>query len=366
MDNIFANANTTVVSGYKAKTTCRNIDVMSDAVAAQQALRNISHAEQAAKDEIALEAVQKHDRMQYLNSCMADRYVKESQLTIAIEKFTKNTKAYLLKTILCELYEKSLVHDASFVAEHRNDIGKLISDYVDNNGGFSLIEEAAKKTGSRVLKKIKDTCNKTANSVSRRKIKEATECNDPNCLMFDMTDDERDEFEYNKNEISPDEIANLVKNKVLTVVKDEKERQENEDNIKKDIEEELADSDEIQDEESAKEAVNRILCNRCPVEETTLFNALLRNCCGSFLVESLGAVNAEDDINTTEDDIMADGPADIDRDSATGELDMDNVLSEALAQYTLMEMLYTLKLENYTHENIKKLTHKLIKPIYKQ
>lgn len=363
MDNIFANANTTVVPAYKAKPVARHIDLMSDTLASRAYLERKAQREQEEADEIALEAVQKRDNEQYLQSFVFERQARESQLSNAIETFSKKTKSYLLKSILCELYSKSLVHDKDFVTEHSRDIGKLISDYVDENGGFSLIEEAAKKTKSKLLTKIKDTCNKTANKVCKRKIKEATECNDPNCLMFDLTDEEQKEFEYNKNEISPDEIADLVKSKVLTVVKDEKARQEKEDELKKDIEEELAESDEVTDEETAKEAVNRILTNKSPVEETTLFNALLRNCCMAMIAEKFEeAPNTIDDTDTTEDDMMVSGPIDQGREMQ-GELDMDTVLSEALAQYTLMEMLYTLRIEDYSHENIKKLTHKLIKPV---
>lgn len=367
MENIFANANRSVVPGYKAKTTARKIDIMSDTVLAQQYIKNKEATERAEADEIAMEAAQAYDDKQYMASLVSGRLIKEAQLESTIDRFTKATKDHVFKAILYEIYSKSLVLDNDFVTEHSKDIGKLISDYVDTNGGFSMLEEAAKKTKSKLLKKIKDVADSTANKVSKRKIKEANECNDPTCLNFDMTDEEKEEFEYNKNEIAPDEIAALVKKKVLTVVKDEKARQEKEDEIKKDIEEELMDSEDITDEESAKEAVDRILTNNNKVEKTTLFNALLRNCCGTMLIESTSVTyNSKYDVDTTEDDMLDSAPVDDGREQLHGELDMDRVLTEALAQYTLMEMLYTLKLEDYSYNNIEKLTQKLIRPISKK
>lgn len=371
MSDIFANANTKVTPAYRGKTTLRKIDVMSDTLAASQALRAIDAREKAKEDEALTESAIQHDRAQALADGVTRKHMMESQLNIAIGRFGNEAKTYFLKDMLCDIYSKSLLLDKDFVVNHMAHIGKLISDYVDNNGGFTLLENAIKRTGSKLLTKIKTICEKSANTLCARKIKEATDTQDARFLTFDMLDSEKDEYENAKSEISPDEIADLVKDKVFTVIKDEKARQANEDEIRADIEAELNDSDDVTDEETAKEAVNSIMVNKIGVEETTLFNALLRNCCNEAIVESLNNadddipnLNSDMDVNTSVDDIQT-GFIDDGENEIHSELNMDNVLSEAIAQYTLMEMLYTMKLEDYKPETLRQLSAKLIRPITK-
>ena len=63
--------------------------------------------------------------------------------------------------------------------------------------------------------------------------------------------------------------------------------------------------------------------------------------------------SVEYDTETTTEDI-------IDNEVENDEIDMDLVLVEAITKYTLMETLYTLKLEDYSYNNIVKLTRKLV------
>lgn len=366
MDNIFANANLNVTPGYTAKTTARKIDVMSDSTAAGQALRELARQEAIKESNAAYEAQLAHEEDQKRREGVLKRAMLESQIYNAVNTFNKDCKTFLFKKLLTEVYAKSLIIDDDFVNEHFNDVANAVSNYVDENGGFGLLENAVSRTNSKLLARIKSICEKCAAKVSARKIKETTECGDVKHLNFDLTDDEQDEFDKMKSDISPDEIADLVKDKVLTVVKDEKQRQQAEDELKADIENEIREDDTVVDEETAKEALNRIVVNSNGLEETTLFNALFRRACGEFIVESLSSVsNSEDDIDTTVDDITSDdGPSD-DENTVQSELDMDTVLGEAIARYTLMELAYTLKLEDYKPEELRQYAVKLIQPIKK-
>ena len=369
MSSIFDNANVNVTRHSFAPKSdkVRKIDIMSDTMLANQALRNIHAKEQQiiqeANERADLERENEQDR---LNKCYT-RMLTESQMINAIDTYQKTCKEYCFKSILTELYAKSLLIDDDFVNEHANDIKTLISDYVDSRGGMKLLDEAISRTDSNLLKKIKNICVETASEVSKRKIKEAQDTQDVSILNFTMTEDEHDKFEYKKTEISPDEIAGLVKDKVLTVIKDEKNRQEREDELKTAIEEELKNDEEVVDTKTAKEALSRIIIGKSVVENTTLFNAIFRNACNEAFImnndtDSTSVDNTSDDINTTEDDINDYAPMN-DENYDKKEIDMDKIFTEAVSQYTLMEMLNTLKLEEYSHNNIKSLIGNLIKPI---
>lgn len=369
MSSIFDNANLNVTrhSFAPKSDTVRNIDIMSDTMLANQALRNIQAKDQQiiqeANERVELERQNAQDR---INACYT-RELTESQFVNAIDTYQKTCKEYCFKTILTELYAKSLLIDDDFVTEHANDIKTLISDYVDSRGGMKLLDESISRTNSNLLKKIKNICIETASEVSKRKIKEAQETQDVSLLNFTMTEDEHETFEYKKNEISPDEIASLVKDKVLTVIKDEKNRQEREDELKTAIEEELKDDEEVVDTQTAKEALSRIIIGKSVVENTTLFNAIFRNACNEAFImnndpDSSSVDNTSDDVNTTEDDVNGYAPMD-DENYDKREIDMDKIFTEAVSQYTLMEMLNTLKLEDYSYNNIKSLIGNLVKPI---
>ena len=346
--------------------TCA-LPILSDNLAAAQALREMARQETIKENEAADEAERVHEENQKRYEGVVKRSMLEAQVFNAVGKFNTECKTYLFKKILTEVYAKSLLIDDDFVQEHFNDVANAVSNYVDDNGGFKLLENAVVRTNSKLLARIKSICEKCAAKVSARKIKETTECGDVQHLNFDLTDDEQDEFNKMKNEISPDEIADLVKDKVLTVVKDEKQRQQNEDELKADIENELRDDDSVVDEETAKESLNRIVSNNNALEETTLFNALFRRACGELLIESLSTTttNSDIDVDTTEDDIIGDDGPNGDENIQQSELDMDSVLSEAIAKYTLMELAYTLKLEDYKPEELRQHAVNLIQPIKK-
>ena len=368
MSSIFDNMNTEVTRHRFGPVDARKVDIMSDSMLASQALRNISNKERQAIKEANEAAAHEYEKAQErLNRCHA-RELTENQLAIAIGQYNSAVKEACYKEILTELYTKSLLVDDDFVTEHIGDLSAVVSQYVDSKGGFKGLEEAVRTTNSSLLKKIKDICVETASKVSSRKVKEAVDTQDVNKLNLSLTSKEREEFEYKKSEISPDEIASLVKDKVLTVIKDEKTRQEKEDELRTAIEDELKDDETVVDDKTAKEALNSIIIGKSPVEETTLFNAIFRNACNESLISGMDKTsvdNTSDDINTSEDDIDDYAPGDDDDNYDNREIDMDMIFTEAVAQYTFMETLNTLCLENYTYNNIHSLIGKLIRPIKK-
>jgi len=328
----------------------------------------------------------------------------ESQILNKLNSLNCSGRDILFKEILFEIFEKSLHLDEDFISENYENLKFVTNKYIDDNGGYKLLENAINKTGSPILKSIYSLCEATAKRTCKRKIKECNSDvdreNSLNILNFDLDDEEKEDFDLDKTKLGIDELSDLVKSKVLTVVQDEKQRQEKEESLIKDIEDDISNkisNDDNQTEENVKEALNKLLINKKPIEETTLFNALLRHSYKELL-ESIASLtpgfndNIEKDkqrvddfkFKTTNSDVSSNdkiyystndvskGEYNLNKEvEQTGpdegfvkdeeySINMDLVLAEAITKYTLMELLYTIQLEQYSHDTIRKISEKLI------
>lgn len=387
MSNIFENANLGVQANSFTIKSDNPMSTVSDATLANNRLREMKIAEENARIQDRIDNIENEHDKKSIAEKIVRKSVMEAQLPIKINDISVQGKNFLFKEILFELFNKSLVVDDYFLEENSTAIKFVTDKYIDDNGGFKLLENAIRTTDSNLLKKIKSICESTANKVCDKKIKEFHECGDSDCLKFKLEADDKEEFDYCKGELNIDKISELVKDKVLTVIQDEKNREEEEHKIIEEIEEDLTENEDVKDDETLDEAFNRIIIGKTPVREATLFNALFRSSYKEALTENV-AIQSTDhkkveddrdfsetyDTNATIKNIMKDnledGEHDIEEDEINtnltlesalpSEINMDMILVEAITKYTLMEMLYTLKLENYSRENIAKLTHKLV------
>lgn len=386
MANPFSNVCKSVEAYSFNKTNDRKIDKMTESAAANSALRKMKAEEQDALMETQLikDAVKYHQNK--MNEGIVRRYVKESQIPNNINRINNTAKDYIFKDILFEVFYNSLLMDAEFLRENTDKIKCVIDKYVDDCGGFKMLNDAIKNNlNNELLKRIKAVCESIAKEVCDRKLADAKECKDMDLIDFDMNDEEKEHLDYSKSQdLDIERISNLVKDKVLTVVKDEKARQEEDhDRIEK-IEEELKDDEEVTDEKSLNEALNKIVLNKPVIEQSTLFNAIFRDCYHEFITENV-AITSTDKENidsdkemsrhyntemTIDDALNNESPVEdteIDQNLVLHEnsskIDMDMVLVEAITKYTLMETLYTIGLENYSPENIRKLTERMLNPV---
>ena len=340
-------------------------------------------------------------------------------------KLYNESKTMLFKDIIFELFCKSLYLDDDFIIENSVNLKNFSDSYIDERGGFTLLENAIKRTNSYLLKSIKNVCESTAKKICERKIKESKENNNHNDMVFDINDDEQKQFDYEKKNFNFDELAELVKKNVLTVVQDEKERQTKEKELYAEIENELEEDENIKTEKDVKEALNRMIIKNSLIEETTLFNALLRNSYKDIIEsvvlkcndaqlqkdkiktkpnlseDELDEINdVEDEVNVyideydkqhniddgddnennedyddeyddDEDDNENDEDDDDEDDDENNEYDdgeddninieMDLVLAEAITKYTIMEISHTIKLESFKPLEVKNIIYNLIK-----
>ena len=385
--NIFKN---TVRSVEPLKCIAReytDIDKISESAATNAYFRELEKKEKAKCECEKQKACEEKAKSKETVDAVVMKSLTANKIIPIMNNIGAKAKCAVLKDVLFEVFYKALILDESFKSEHRDQLKSLIDGYVDNNGEFNVITEAVEKSDSLLLKKIKSLCESIATEVCKRKMSECQNTdNNIDVVNFDMSEDETEKLNYGKNNIDIDQIAELVKNKVLTVIRDEKLKQEETANTIKEIEDDAKSAVEGEDI-TAEEAFERIIIQKPLVETSTLFNALFRSTYRDFIEENVAITSTDNhnidefkkksvtyDTETEVDDVIDDS-ADDDEDIENAEIDndimidnkntvdMDLVLAETITKYTLMETLYTLKIEDYTTENMRKLTERLLNPV---
>lgn len=334
----------------------------------------------------------KKDKINDFANKTTKHLITESQILSLSNRLGREGKAILFKDILFEAFYRCLYIDDDFKAEKEDHIRAVVEGYVDMNGGYAMLENAIKRSKIPFLKNVKALCEATSNKVARRKVTEAKDGDvDIPDIKFELNDDEKDEFDYEKGKLGIDQLANLVKKKVLTVVKDDKKRQQQETELYSEIENEAQEQGE-----NVQEAAKRILFGKSPIEESTLFTAFARQSYQELLEESTvhqnnarfrdRYKNTGDFVDTTPEDMRQDQFEDEEQvnDEATGKYDknrkagetadddddliddedlsisMDLVLAESITKYTLYEMAYTICLEDFKPADVKKIVHGIL------
>lgn len=388
--SVFENVERGVVSTSFNKKTLKKFDMVSESTISNQALRRIDRQDKIDKINRDIELHKKEDMINSRMESLSKHAIMESQIDTRISTIGNDLKLSIFKDIIYEVFNNALVLDADFVHENHYNLKKVTDDFIDNNGGFSLLENAINETGSVLLKRIKTVCESLSNDMVKRIIKESKTCKEDVNTKDDifrqtMTDEEENKLDYSKDSLDIEKISELVKDKVLTVVRDEKENEIKHDELVTDIENELTDNEEVVDNKTIDEAFSKIILNNNILNEATLFGAILQDTYESILAENVAIsttninsmkkddersasydVNADttnyEDVSDDDDETSIEELDGIDNDlvlEKTATVDMDMVMAESLVKYTMMETMYTLKLKDYSYDDIKKMTEKV-------
>lgn len=187
----------------------------------------------------------------------------------------------VLENVIGSIYYDALYLDEDFKEYNSAAITESVHDFLSERGGFKYVAEAYDKTKSPLLKSIMKICEETAREISDRKIKECNEKgSDKQSLddikIFDMTDDEKNKLDYDKDSIGIDKISGAIKDKILNVVKEEKKREAEHVELMEEIENQLSEDENVNDEKAVAEALSSIFIKNTNIEEGTLFNSMLR------------------------------------------------------------------------------------------
>lgn len=269
----------------------------------------------------------------------------------------------IFKHIIFECYIKSLVLDQSFINENMSLFEAYVSDFIDGNGGIKIVENV----NTRLAKDIKKICTETVNKVSNRKLVEAA--NDAitaNDITFDLNEEENKDLANDIDNLSVDQIAELVKDKVVQVVMDEKKTAAKKEEAIKAAEEDIVNNDRIQSEDDLdkeKDSQNQIEAEN-PTQEFTLFGAMMQRAYKQLLetAEVVPDVTNMNDYDANDDEAKVIDFSDEDEDrklnksfkdeDKTDTL-ADKALAETISQYTMLEVMNTMNLMPLTRQQIK-------------
>lgn len=309
----FRNMNTKVTS--HTSYTMKKEKPVKEMLANNSYMAMKESAAEAALDKHIEQKTRRLANQEKMNT-LIEAQTKRARVTSKLNEVSEAMRELTFSKILTEMYMESLVLDEDFKKEKRAQLEGYIIDYVKANGGYSFLTEAAKKHPEvPLLQAMVESCEEMASLYASNKYSYAMESNLVSIDDIDLNFDEecRDELACKIDKLSIDQLAKAVKDKVVSVVKDEKERQE----AAKAEEDELSQMSEK--EREVNESLHIMQTGR-PLEIPTLFNAIMRNSYKDMLESS-------------------------------NEVSMDMVMAEAVAKYTLLELTNTILLENYNSTN---------------
>lgn len=291
------------------------------------------------------------------------------------------------KAFMFEGFINSLYLDKSFKENHAKEIYSVIENYIDGNGGYGMLEKAPK---TKFIKELLESTNNIGRACAK-------ECKDKNIQDVDWTKPKwntdifsgiKEKVEKDITHMSFDSLSKLVKEKVLTVVQDEKEKSE----LMKELEDDI--NNEV--EGAVQESVNLQLHRTTPVKVPTLWQALMTESYKSILTEGVTFFTIDQDDNgigidpahiddseeeldwdsddeDTIDDAFTTSKFDTDdvedytydkkkeeeKDSAKS-INMDHVMCEALTKYTLIEFMNTAQFTNLKSKDVQNMAMHLV------
>ena len=270
---------TTPVTVHKYGVREQNeINSMSPAVAMRDyyAKKQQSQLMEQAQREVELQTEAK--RRSDVQQKMHNQKAFESQLINKANNIQSEGRLIVFKQIMTEMFTKSLLLDEDFVEEHYNALSSAVGEYIDEHGGFAMLENAHASTKAPWLSELRQLCIETARTVSQRKLAnpEAKDGEGVKYINFELDETEKEEFDYEKSKLNIEELSELVKNKTMTVIQDEKARQEKETQMEKDLEEHYAKMSEEGKDVSKEQAKWKALQGSA-VKEATLFSSLFQS-----------------------------------------------------------------------------------------
>lgn len=294
------------------------------------------------------------------------------------------------------VFVKALPHDKDYVSENITTIKNFGVMYVKKIGGVKTLAESANRTNSPFLRALLEFCNEFSQAIIMERVKEINEAESEEeikeMISPQLNDEERQTILVKMDKLGSDELAEMISNKVIDVVRDEQQREKDQAEILDTMEKDMNDDGsnvEVDDREDTSsddvaEAAKHVAETYNPLTHTfnydkkdnnkSFFFSLMQGIATKVLKESTQTestnvqtpqVLLENPLNLNVFDIyMQDKNEDLDdlrrmdmtdngEIARTTSLDKDFVLSEALLQYTMFETAHTMKLVNITLDDIR-------------
>lgn len=294
------------------------------------------------------------------------------------------------------VFVKALPHDTDYVDENINTIKNMGAMYVKKIGGVKALAESANRTNSPFLRALLEFCNEFSQAIIMERVKEINEAETEEeikeMISPQLNDEERNTILVKMDKLGSDELAEMISNKVIDVVRDEQQREKDQaeilDTMEKDMNED-PNAVEVDDREDTTaddvaEAAKHVAETYNPLTRTfnydkkdtnkSFFFSLMQGIATKVLKESTQTESTKvetpqvllenplnlnifdvymQDKNEDLDDLRRMDMTDTGEIARTTSLDKDFILSEALLQYTMFETAHTMKLVNITLDDIR-------------
>lgn len=353
-----------------------------------------------------LEAMQNKTHVAQQQIALHHNHVLESERAKLLNGLHKRLPDVILQEAFNHIFKKSLVHDRDYIEENEGYINTVGSMYMKKLGGINGLVSATKRTNSPFLKELLEFCNGLANEIAMEKLKETSnkkfvdETELREIINPTLDDEQRDIIDKKMDRMGADELANMVSNKVVDVVRDEQQREKDLEDTEKHMVDDMtgntSDSDSVEPTADTGTAESTFTFeNYNPVTrqfsrdpkrpQQSFFYSLMCGVANKVIRESAVAEGLtvekketpqlllENPLNINIFDVyiqdknedlydlsrmdMSDRPVI----ASTSHLDKDYILSEAVLQYTLFEVAHTMKLINVTPTDIKQQSDFLMK-----
>lgn len=210
-----------------------------------------------------------------------NRKINEIKMAKTKNLLYEVTMDKLVKVAFTEAFKESLYLDEDYKIDNSEKLVSVIESFVDENGGYKLLENAVKQNkDSLFLKSVYEACKSRAEKITREKCKEAGD--QPEKLNFDVRLDELDEFKEDLSKTNIDTLGEIVKNKVLNTVIEEKERSIKKQEFEEDIKNEV--------DGVVTESLKYKIHSKNIIEQPSLFSAMMRKSYSNMLEESVAII----------------------------------------------------------------------------
>ena len=237
----------------------------------------------------------------------------------------KKGKSMCIEAILAKVYKDALPFDDPKKNcsddEARDSIHNFIDARTGGKGAEYYVREAIKRTNSSLLKNILTEAEKMAKEFYAEKTKDFGNINVKD-LNFKITDKDEDVNKITKN-LELDELSQIIQNNVQTAIQIEKQRAENEAKHNKEIEDALAADMSVVDDASMESAMAKLQpINQPKIYQPSLFEGIMLGK-AKHVTESVGT----------------------------------DVFSEAVHEFTKLNIIKALKLERFDLNSVRSLAN---------
>lgn len=205
---------------------------------------------------------------------------KELLFTAVADKINR----LALHSIVNECFINGLPISNDVITKHETvGLTKYSYDVLNKLGGFSVLENAMVSESlsfnqKLLLGTIYNICTEASNEVATRVVKD-TDCKEPTIKLNDvvdkvsMTEEEYQKFISSARTLDIDKITDIIKEKTLTVIKDEQEQYEKEEQLGKELKDALSESKNFSGA-STESFMDIVLSKQDPRHHVSVFSKL--------------------------------------------------------------------------------------------